>query len=128
MIRPHVLWPALIVALIGLNVSIVAATVYFAVTDRSVGVEPDYYGKALRYGQALEQKRMNEDLGWVTTAEFRPSQGTSSVELTVALSDRTGAPIDGASVSAEAFANARSARSRTSRGSFPAARMRLISR
>lgn len=106
--RSNTLWPLAIVSLLGLNATIVGVTVYFAVSDKSVATEPNYYAKALNYNEAIQQRATNERLGWRAEPTLGPSSDGRSVQLAVKLLDRDGKPIPGASVRAVAFASARS--------------------
>lgn len=95
------LWPAAIVGLIGLNVSIVGVTVYLATSDPSAVVEPGYYEKALAWNQTARLRDASVRLGW------KAGIGVTADRLTVRLSDSAGAPVAGAAVSVVAFADAR---------------------
>lgn len=102
-------WPLLIVALlfvggIGPNLILLA----FATGDPSFSVEPDYYEKSLRWDERLAQDRRNADLGWTLRIATRPAPlSEGGVELSARLADRSGAPLEGATVTLEAFHNAR---------------------
>ena len=81
-----------------------AALIYHAHADPSFAVEKDYYDKAVHWDDSAAQQRRNAELGWRLSVSAGPSNG---LELTIV--DALGLPIDGASVSVEAFHNARSA-------------------
>lgn len=104
-------WPLLIVVLlvvggIGPNLILLA----FATGDPSFSVEPDYYEKSLRWDERLAQDRRNAELGWTLgIATLTAPLPEGGVELTARLADRSGAPIEGATVTLEAFHNARAA-------------------
>jgi nitrogen fixation protein FixH len=74
--------------------------------DASFAVERDYYKKAVEWDQAMAQHAANAELGWQVSARLEPA-GDGRARLTVWLSDRGGLPLDGATVSVEAFASAR---------------------
>jgi nitrogen fixation protein FixH len=102
------MWPAMIVGLISLNASIVAVTVFFAFSDKSVATEPDYYTKALNYNDTILQRATNQRLAWRLTPSLRPASDGRSIELAASLADRDGAPIAGARIETIAFASVRS--------------------
>lgn len=100
-------WIVMILALILMNMGIVATTVYFAGSDRSAGVEPDYYARALNYDRVVDQRATNARLGWNARMNL-VSDASGKARLAVTLLDREGAPVTDASVRAEAFASLRS--------------------
>jgi len=81
-----------------------AALIYHAHADPSFAVETDYYDKAVHWDDSAAQERRNVELAWRLRISAEPSVG---LELTIV--DGVGLPIDGASVTVEAFHNARSA-------------------
>ncbi|MFO0785992.1 MAG: FixH family protein [Phycisphaerales bacterium] len=100
-------WIAMIFSLIGLNMCIVGATVYFAVSDKTVAVEPDYYAKAIAYDDVIAQRSENSRLGWKTTPTLLQRAGQDNLELSVTVSDRDGAPLRGANIQVVLFPNLR---------------------
>lgn len=107
-VRRSKIWPGMIFALIGLNMTIVGFTIYFATADRSVATEPDYYAKALNYDAEIKLREASRALGWTASAALRPAADQRGMDLTITLADHEGKPIDGAQVSAVVFANVRS--------------------
>ena len=101
-------WIGMIIGLLLLNASIVAATVFFAVCDESAATEPDYYAKALAHEKTIRLRTAARDLGWMVRSEIRPAAGGGGMELVVGLTDRAQNPIDGALLQAEVFAHVRS--------------------
>lgn len=104
-------WPMLIVGLILMNMGIVAITIYAATRDPSVATEPDYYAKALNFNETIRQREINAQLGWSADCSITATE--RNTELSVDLRDRAGRPITGATVSAVAFASARSGQRQT---------------
>ncbi len=102
------IWPLLIVMLIGLNSSIVAITIYFASSDRTVAIEPEYYAKALKFDDTIRQREASNALGWTATSAIRAAEGSRGMALEIAIVDRDGRPVADAKVSAVAFASVRS--------------------
>lgn len=81
-----------------------AALIYHAHADPSFAVEADYYDKAVHWDDSAAQERRNTELGWRLTINPSAADG---LELTMV--DGLGRPVEGATVSVEAFHNARSA-------------------
>lgn len=99
------LFPGIVFGLLGLNVSIVAATVYLAHSDRSFAVEPGYDEKAMRWDETARARERSEALGWESSV--LTAQGGGETRLVVLLTAQDGAPVEGASVVAVVFASAR---------------------
>jgi nitrogen fixation protein FixH len=99
------LWPLAIVGVLAITVGANAWILYEANRDpNATVVEPDYYRKAVAYDSTLAQARRDRALGWRLAAEpgaFDPN-GTP---LALALTDREGLPIAGASVALVAIHN-----------------------
>lgn len=95
-------WPAAIIGLIGLNMAIVGATIYFATHDPSAAVEPDYYQKAVDWDADARERARSERLGWTASVEL-----DAPGELSVRLTDRDGHAVAGAQIVVRAFAVAR---------------------
>jgi nitrogen fixation protein FixH len=96
------IWPGAIFALLGMNVAVVAVTTFLALGDSSVGVEPNYYEKAVDWDRIAAQRDRSAALGW--TVEVVERDGVSIV-----LRTRDGTPISGARMIATVFHHARSA-------------------
>lgn len=107
---PHILWPGIIVALLGMSVTMVTITVVAATGDPSFAVERDYYERGLRWDDHMAQLAQNEELGWRAEVEVGDADASGRRPLAVNLTDASGAPIDGALVEASIFHYAESAR------------------
>jgi len=101
------LWPGMVFGLIGMNVCVVGATVYFAHADRSMAIEPDYYRKALGWNEQNRRDARSRDLGWKAGLETGAMAGERT-PIAVTLTSRDGAAVSGATVRAIAFHNLRS--------------------
>lgn len=97
------LWPGMIFVLIGINVGVVAVTIYAATSDRSFAVEPGYDAKALAWDQVAAQRRENARLGWKVTVE-PAADGKSAL---IRIVDGAGRAVEGAAVEVTAFASVR---------------------
>jgi nitrogen fixation protein FixH len=78
-----------------------------AARDPNFALEHDYYQKAIHWDQTQAQAASNQRLGYRFVLPSRVSRdplGKASVELKIV--DRSGQPVAGARVTAEAFANA----------------------
>lgn len=101
------LWPAMVIGLILMNACIAGTTLFFALSDGSAAVEPDYYALALKYEDVVRQRGENARLGWRVDARGVRTQPGGDLALVVTLSTRDGVPLDGAQVRATAFASVR---------------------
>ncbi|TWT41699.1 FixH [Phycisphaerae bacterium RAS1] len=107
--RPAVwFWPALVFALLGMQVVICGAIIYASNTDPTFAVEPDYYQKSLNWDAAQAQQRAQNALGWTLSLDVSSTATPlGQRQLRCRLADRDGQPLEGAAVSAEAFHHAR---------------------
>jgi nitrogen fixation protein FixH len=99
-------WPWFLGGLLGVNVVVVATTIFYAVSDPSVAIEPQYYQKAQAWDQSKEAQAASDALGWsLSMAATAPGE---SGGFSLVLHDRDGVAIDDAAVMCEAFHHARS--------------------
>jgi len=99
-------WPIAMSLVLATTVGVNLFVYRLAASDPSMAVEPDYYNKAVHWDDELAQRRHNTLLGWQSAITLSMS-GAEGGELRVRLTDSTGAPVEGAAVSAEAFPVAR---------------------
>ena len=104
------LWPIAIGGVLALTMGANLYVMRLAGADPAAAVEADYYRKAVHYDAELAQARRNVALGWQLRPTLAPVGPDYRAALTVALTDRGGAPLTGAAVRVEAFAVARSQR------------------
>ena len=102
-------WIAFVLVILGTSFSVAIVMLYVSATDPSFAVEPDYYNQALNWDEHVAQRTLNEELGWRLELSDKPSESIGHRDVSVALTDRDGAPIDGAMVCVIAFHNARAA-------------------
>ena len=122
-------WPlglaALLVGSAGANIALLVITS----RDASFAVERNYYAKALAWDETMAQEARNEALGWRLGLDVEPAVEPGWTTVAVRLTDRAGAPLEGAGVAIEALHNARANRILTvalePRGAGYAAMMRL---
>ncbi len=100
---------ALVLALLTASVGTCAALAYFASSDPGFAVEPDYYAKSVDWDRRSAQQLASDALDWTTSLETQPRPG-GQVRVEVTFRDAQAAPVEGARVHLEAFANARAAR------------------
>ncbi len=106
--RHRLFWVGLVLALLAGQIALMLAMVYLATSDASFAIEPDYYQKALNWDAVAAQARQNERLSWSAKIELGPVvRATGERALICTLTDRTGQPLDGATVDAVAFSHAR---------------------
>lgn len=99
-------WPLGISAVLGLSVIVNLAVMAVAGSDPSFAVEPDYYQKAVDWDRHAARQAASDALGWKAEIALEPGP---SPRLNVNLLDETGLPVEGATVSIEAFHIARAA-------------------
>lgn len=78
--------------------------------DPSVALEPDYYRKAVAWDEQRALERRSAALGWRAAIALEPAERPGATRLTVHLTDSTGSALSGATLTAQAFANARAGR------------------
>ena len=101
-------WPGFIIVLLTGQVILLSGMVYIATSDLSFAVEPDYYQKGLNWDDIAAQQRRNTELGWEISLEFGdPSRPLAEREVRCVLTDRDGAPLDGAFIDMVAFPHSR---------------------
>jgi nitrogen fixation protein FixH len=104
----RLLWPGIIFVMLGGQLLLMAFFLYLAVSDGSFAVEPDYYQKGLHWDATLAQRRENTRLGWSVAIEIKDAGDTPAVrEVRCRLTDKSGTPLDGATVDLTAFPHAR---------------------
>lgn len=99
MITKNNFWPVAIVGVLLVTVLANGFLLYEANQGDAAAIESDYYRKAVTWDSTAAQAGRNVALGWRLTGTLGASGAVS-----VALTDRTGAPIDSAQVSLEGFA------------------------
>ena len=112
-------WPVCLMGIFVVNGIGVAIVLFFALQDPAMAVEPGYYEQALAWDEHREQEQRNEALSWgkVLSHEVAGNDPTRRV-VSLEMSDREGAALEGASIEFVAF-NAARAKERLS-GSFTA--------
>ena len=75
--------------------------------DPSVALEPDYYRKAVAWDEQRALERRSAALGWHAAFTSEPAARAGHTRWTVHLTDRDGNALSGATLTAQAFANAR---------------------
>jgi nitrogen fixation protein FixH len=99
---PGALW--LVFGLLAMNFAIVGTTITLASRDTHFAVEADYYQRAVEWDASRAELARSASLGWKLELDAATARSASGMRtLTVRLSDRNGAPIDGARVDALAF-------------------------
>ena len=106
-IKPGILWPTVIAGALTLHVVGSLVMAYFATSDVSFAVEPDYYRKALAWDDKRAQDRHNTELGWQLKFTVAPAAPGHDPRVRVDLLAADGSPLNHARVSLVAFFNAR---------------------
>jgi len=106
-IKPGTLWPFVIAGALALHVVGSLVMVYFATSNPSYAVEPDYYRKALAWDSKRAQDRYNTELGWRLEFRVEPAAPGQDPRVCVELTGPDGKPVTGARVAVETFSNIR---------------------
>lgn len=102
-------WPWIIGGALALHVIVSLVVVFVATSDPSYAVEEDYYQKALAWDERRAQDHANAVLGWsFEVSALPPEQPGNQPEVEAMILDASGAPLNGAVVSIEAFHNTHS--------------------
>jgi hypothetical protein len=104
-------WAFAPAALLAASLAGVGTMCVIATRDPGFALEHDYYERAVRWDGEQAQWAENERLGYDVELTSAPVPG--GVELVARVRNRQNAPVRGALVRAEAFANARSAERRS---------------
>ncbi len=96
-------FPGIIFVLLGMNVLIVAYTVYAANSDGGAAIEPDYYQKALAFDELQARQRENDALGWAYRVSIDQDDAHGPATLRLELRDAAAEPVTRATVRAVAF-------------------------
>ena len=107
LLAPSVRWPVGIAAIRGATVAANLVVMRVANDDPSFAVEPDYYRRAVGWDSTMAQARASAALGWRVTPAVTPLVAGAPATVTLAITDRDGAPVTGAAVAVEALFNAR---------------------
>lgn len=107
--RGYYRWPAIIFALIGVQLLMGAITIYFATNDSSFAVVPDAYAKAVAWDDSAAANRASQALGWSHELRIGSPDTVGDRYVFVTLKDAEGRPLEGAAVRGEAFHLARAA-------------------
>jgi nitrogen fixation protein FixH len=98
-------WALVPVALLTASVAGVGTMASIAARDPGFALEKNYYDRAVHWDRSQAQAAENARLGYRLSGEVVASGGASEVVLRFV--DRSGAPVPGAHLTVEAFANAR---------------------
>ncbi len=102
------LWPAALVAVLGITVLANVAIYWTANHDTSFAVEPDYYQRAIDWDSTVARGQRSAALGWDTKVQLAPPEGGHAT-LSVTITNRDGLPLDSADVRAVLSHNAQGA-------------------
>jgi len=100
-------WPIGIAAVLGATVIANLVVMRIANGDAAFAIEPDYYKRAVAFDSTLATERRSDALRWSASAQFLASTEAGHRTLSVTLTDAHGVPVQGATVSVAALANAR---------------------
>lgn len=105
--KPGIGWPVGIVAVLGATIVANLWVMRVANSDPSFAIEPDYYQKAVAFDSTIATERRSLALGWTATTSIAATDTAGRPMLTVTIVDAQRQPVQGATVSVVALANAR---------------------
>ncbi len=105
--KPGMGWPIGIVAVLGATVIANLVVLRIANGDDAFAIEPDYYKRAVAFDSTLATAKRSAALKWSATAQFLAPTEATQRTLSVTLTDAQGLPVQGATVTVAALANAR---------------------
>jgi len=101
---PGPLW--LVGGLLCTNFTVVGVTLYLAHSDPTFAVEPDYYGKAIRWEQDEAARERARVLGWSLEIDAAGAMSATGMRtLTMRLRDAEGEAVSGGRVEVECFSH-----------------------
>ncbi len=103
--NPGVRWPLGVIGILLVSFIVCGITIYYAVTDSSYAVEPEYYEQAVRWDESVKEREASAALGWDAAVSITLEDGEA--DLRVELLDAQGQPVEGATVVCSAFQYAR---------------------
>ena len=105
--KPGMGWPIGVVVILGATVIANIVVMRVANNDPSFAIEPDYYQKAVAFDSTIAEERRSVALGWTATSTIVASDTAGRPTLTVTIADARRQPVQGATVTVTALANAR---------------------
>lgn len=107
-------FPALVIGLLTLQVTMCVFAAILANSDPTSSVEPDYYRKAVAWDDSARLRRASAALHWKAELSVSDEAALSGERRVLCrLHDSAGAPVEGASVTAEMFHHARASNRHT---------------
>jgi len=92
------------------NMAFATWVIVTANSDPSFAVEQDYYAKALHWNKEIDQRKINEELGWtVSLAEAPRVTSDKHADIVLTVLDAGGHTLSDATITAVAFPVARAA-------------------
>jgi nitrogen fixation protein FixH len=100
-------WQIVVTVILGVTIVANIVVMRIASSDPAFAIEPDYYKKAVAFDSTMATERRSLDLGWTATSVFASSDSGGQRTLTVTIVDAQQLPVQGATVTIVALANAR---------------------
>ncbi len=91
-------WPLLVVALLGVQIVLCMAALYYATSDKSFAVEPDAYQKALAWDDQVAAQKASDELGWTLALTATEPDAMKQRYVVITLADSDNQPIEGAQI------------------------------
>ncbi len=107
-LRERMIWPGIIFWLLGTSFSLMSVTLFLAVSDRSFGVEEDYYAKAVSWDADAAALAASDALGWDAEITLAPTLDLSGKRaVMVVLTDADGKAVEATASPVFAFHHTR---------------------
>lgn len=107
-LREKLVWPGMVFGLISISVTLMSITLFLAVTDKSFGVEENYYAKAVSWDESAADLAASEALGWSAGVQLSPELDLSGKRgVMVTLTDANGDAVESTVSPVFAFHHAR---------------------
>ncbi len=103
LLRKERIWPAIIIAVLVVDVAVGFVMMRVAADDPHAAIEPDYYHKAVTWDSTLAQSQRNRALGWTLEASLGAISPRHEAPLTLRLSDASGEAVTGATLQVQAM-------------------------
>ncbi len=101
-------WPAFVVILLLMNAGLAGVMIYYATTDKTFAVEPDYYRKAMNWDSYAARRDASAKLGWTVQLRVRAAENERArPRLVLNVADRDGEPVSDVQFRGVAFHRAR---------------------
>ncbi len=94
-IPQRILWPGLVIAILGMSVTVQMYLVYRATSDNGPQILDDYYTKAAHYDDTIAERQASSQLGWSAEVTLLDAESNDTRDVQVLVMDLAGQPVSG---------------------------------